>query len=120
MIGAGGMPSAHSATVCAMTIAVSRISGFNSPEFAICCIVAFVVMYDATGVRRAAGEQARRLNQILSHFKKQGIDIGLEEEDDPTENPDMKELKEFLGHTPVQVLAGALLGIIIAMLVPVR
>ena len=65
LVGAGGMPSAHSATVCGLMIAISRQSGFASPEFAIAFVLAAVVMYDAMGVRRAAGEQAKVLNKMI-------------------------------------------------------
>ncbi len=107
LVGAGGMPSAHSATVCSMMIAIAKTSGLSSPEFAIAFVLAFVVMYDAMGVRRAAGEQAKVLNRML---EKQV------EEDEKMQTP---ELKEFLGHTPLQVLGGSLLGILIAMIIPV-
>lgn len=107
LVGAGGMPSAHSATVCSMMIAIAKTSGLSSPEFAIAFVLAFVVMYDAMGVRRAAGEQAKVLNRML---EKQV------EEDEKMQTP---ELKEFLGHTPLQVLCGSLLGILIAMIIPV-
>ncbi len=107
LVGAGGMPSAHSATVCSLLVAISRTAGFSSVEFAISVVLAAVVMYDATGVRRAAGEQAKVLNKML---EKQPLD----ETDDLLQ----VELKEFLGHTPLQVLAGALLGILIAMIMP--
>lgn len=141
MVGAGGMPSAHSALVCALAIAVSRVCGVGSPEFAISLLFAIVVMYDATGVRRAAGEQAKRLNKLISNIRESGLleeqngssalNSGhpevpgvLEDEDDffgehPSDELGDKELKEFLGHTPLEVLAGALLGILIATLMPV-
>ena len=105
LVGAGGMPSAHSALVCSLTVAMARGIGFNSPEFAICFIVAGVVMYDAMGVRRAAGEQAKVLNKLVF-------------EDKDNENKPEKALKEFLGHTPLEVLGGALLGILVAALMP--
>lgn len=111
MFGAGGMPSAHSASVCAVTIAVARHEGFASPLFAIAFLLAGIVMYDAMGVRRAAGEHAKIINMIV---KKNKSDIR-------SYIPKHKEqLKEFLGHTPLEVLGGALLGILIAMLVPLR
>lgn len=113
MVGAGGMPSCHSACVCALALAVSRKLGFASPEFAIALILAVIVMYDAMGVRRAAGEHARVLNRMIEEDQKSDIDYFDDEDDDP------KELKEFLGHTPLEVLGGALLGIIIAMIIPV-
>ncbi|MBQ4153407.1 MAG: divergent PAP2 family protein [Oscillospiraceae bacterium] len=107
LVGAGGMPSAHSATVCSLVVAISREVGFHTPEFAIAVVLAAVVMYDAMGVRRAAGEQAKVLNKMLER------QYGDEEDSEFA-----VELKEFLGHTPLQVLAGALLGILIAMIMP--
>ncbi|MEG0229574.1 MAG: divergent PAP2 family protein [Oscillospiraceae bacterium] len=103
LVGAGGMPSAHSALVCSLTVAVSRLDGINSVSFAICFILAGVVMYDAMGVRRAAGEQAKAINEMRKNDNL---------------SPEEKELKEFLGHTPLEVLGGALLGILIALLIP--
>lgn len=112
LFGAGGMPSAHSASVCGMTIAISRSVGFNSPLFAIAFLLAAIVMYDAMGVRRAAGEHAKVINLIVQKSKEhKGNTIYL---------PKNKEqLKEFLGHTPLEVMGGAMLGILIAMLMPV-
>ena len=104
LVGAGGMPSSHSATVCGLAVAVGRTCGLASPMFAIAMIVAAVVMYDATGVRRAAGEQAKVLNRLI-----------LEQDWSQAQ----KNLKEFLGHTPLEVLAGAILGIALAFLVPI-
>lgn len=109
MFGAGGMPSAHSASVCSMTIAIAKISGFASPLFALSFLFAGIVMYDAMGVRRAAGEHAKIINMIVKKNKSNITNY----------IPRHKEnLKEFLGHTPLEVLGGALLGILIAMLVP--
>ncbi len=113
MTGDGGMPSCHSACVCALALAVSRKLGFASPEFGIAFIFAVIVMNDAMGVRRAAGEHAKLLNKMMEEDQKTDIDYFDDTADDP------KELKEFLGHTPLEVLCGALLGIIIAMVVPV-
>ncbi len=113
MVGAGGMPSAHSAFVCSITIAIAKKVGYSSPEFALALAFACVVMYDAMGVRRAAGEQAKVLNRI--------VDDWMNEEDDE-ENPlreNGKRLKEKVGHTPFEVLSGALLGILMAMIFPV-
>ncbi len=108
LCGAGGMPSAHSASVCGLTIAIARSVGFASPAFAISFLFAAVVMYDAMGVRRAAGEHARAINMIV---RKSNGGISY--------TPKKRgELKEFLGHTPLEVMAGALLGILIAMLIP--
>lgn len=124
ILGAGGMPSSHSATVCALTIAVSRVNGITSTEFALAMVLALVVMYDATGVRRAAGLQAReinRLRRIVNELDEEHLDdldekIAIESEKEPEET---KDLKEFLGHTPLEVLCGALLGILIAMAFPI-
>ena len=103
LVGMGGMPSCHSAMVCALTIAIARVEGINSTLFALGVMFATVVMYDAMGVRRAAGEQAKVLNKLV-----------LEDDDDKNEKP----LKEFLGHKPIEVLAGALLGILTAIVIP--
>lgn len=108
MVGAGGMPSCHSASVCALTIAVSRSEGFASPLFAIAFMFAAVVIYDAMGVRRAAGEHAKVINMMV----RRGINgVSYKPKDD-------RELKEQLGHTPFEVLGGALLGILIALVIP--
>lgn len=117
LFGAGGMPSSHSALVCSATIAVCRKCGFGSPEFAMMFIIAMVVMYDAMGVRRSAGLHARELNRINRIFAVKGIKLN---EDAPEQKPEKKkkELKEYLGHTPFEVLGGALLGILIAMAMP--
>ena len=127
ILGAGGMPSSHSATVCALAITTSRICGITSPEFALAMVLGLVVMYDACGVRRAAGMHAREINRLRKIVDKlddetverldEEIDIEIDaNEENETVN---KELKEFLGHTPFQVLCGALLGIIIGMAFPI-
>lgn len=101
ILSSGGMPSSHSSTVCACAASLAYLYGTSSPHFAISAVVAAIVMYDASNVRRAAGEQARLLNYIMEHWS------DLE--------PEVfgKKLKEMLGHTPLQVLMGALLGIVI-------
>ena len=104
LVGSGGMPSSHTSFVMALATSVGKISGWNSPIFAVSICFAFVVMYDAAGVRRAAGNQAKILNLIIE-------DIFLHK---PLQN---EKLKELLGHTPKEVFAGALLGIIIANLI---
>ncbi len=109
LVGSGGMPSSHSATVCALCTATSYQYGPGSFEFAVCMIFALVVMYDAMGVRRETGIQAGLLNDIVKTFSEMGHD-----EFDATE-----KLKEFVGHTPLQVLVGAILGILIAIIVEV-
>ncbi len=100
-VSAGGMPSSHSALVAALATAVGLRNGFASDIFAIALILAIVVMYDAAGVRRAASIQARILNQIIDELF-QGHPISEE------------RLRELLGHTPVQVFAGAAIGIFFA------
>lgn len=109
LVGAGGMPSCHSAAVCGLMMALARSEGMGSPSFAVAVLLAIVVMYDAMGVRRAAGEQAKALNRLA---KSKILD-----EEDPNILPG--DLKEYLGHTPIQVLAGALLGIMIAIFIPI-
>ncbi|MCH5212843.1 MAG: divergent PAP2 family protein [Oscillospiraceae bacterium] len=101
--GSGGMPSSHSSFTCSLATAVGFLVGFDSVAFAITAAFAFIVMYDATGVRRSAGHQAKILNRIIEKIGKEDI----------TETG--KKLKELLGHTPVQVFAGALLGIAISI-----
>jgi uncharacterized protein len=99
----GGMPSAHSSFVTSLATGVGQVKGWDSVEFAMSSIFALVVMYDAAGVRQAAGKQARILNQMIDE---------LFSED---HNFNEQRLKELLGHTPVQVIAGAVLGILIAI-----
>ena len=106
MIGSGGMPSSHSATVCALATATGVVYGGGSFEFAIAVILAIIVMHDAMGVRRETGIQAKVINEMLEVFTNMGKKMSPEE-----------KLKEFVGHTPLQVLAGAILGILIAVMV---
>ncbi|MCR4729218.1 MAG: divergent PAP2 family protein [Lachnospiraceae bacterium] len=107
LVGAGGMPSSHSATVCALTTSCAILYGFSSFEFAISAIVAFIAMYDAMGVRRQAGNQAQVLNKMIESFQNMSNDSLSDEE----------KLKELVGHTPLQVLVGAVLGILISIAV---
>ncbi|NBJ91216.1 divergent PAP2 family protein [Parablautia muri] len=106
MVGGGGMPSSHSATVCALATSVGIKYGGGSFEFAVTAMVAIIVMYDAMGVRRETGKQGRVLNEMMEVLMNMGKQISVEE-----------RLKEFVGHTPLQVLMGAILGIIIAAIV---
>ncbi len=106
MIGSGGMPSSHSATVCALATATGMVYGGGSFEFAIAVILAIIVMHDAMGVRRETGIQAKVINEMLEVFTNMGKKMSPEE-----------KLKEFVGHTPLQVLAGGILGILIAVMV---
>lgn len=103
-IGSGGMPSSHSSFVTALATAVGLENGFLGSEFAIATVLALVVMYDAAGVRRAAGQQAKILNKIVEEWEQ--ADFGHTD----------KRLKELLGHTPKEVFVGGLLGIVIALL----
>ncbi len=104
MVGTGGMPSAHSALVTALACGVGQTLGWASPLFAATLVFAIIVMYDAAGVRQAAGKQAKVLNQIIDELFK--------------EKPEISEdrLKELLGHTPFQVIAGSILGVMISYL----
>ncbi len=103
-IGSGGMPSSHSSTVMALSTAVGLTDGFLSTIYAVSLVLALIVMYDAAGVRRAAGQQAKILNKIVEEWGKASFS--------DTE----KKLKELLGHTPIEVLAGAALGVVIAVI----
>ena len=107
IMSSGGMPSSHSATVCALCLMVMRTHSLSSTYFAISVIFAFIVMYDAAGVRRAAGEQAKVLDKIVDDLAK-GKTEYME-----------KDLKELIGHTPFQVFVGALLGVLIGSVFPV-
>ena len=102
-VSSGGMPSSHSAFVCACAASMGYMYGWASPTFTVAAVVAIVVMYDASNVRRAAGEQAKILNYIMDHWTEM--------------KPALfgKELKEFLGHTPFQVLMGGLLGVVVGL-----
>ncbi len=104
MIGAGGMPSSHSAMVTALAVAVGRTEGAASVLFAMCAVLASIVMYDAAGVRRETGEQAKIINQMVENWIDDDTDFG-------------RELKELVGHTPLEVFAGAALGIAIGFIV---
>ena len=106
MVGSGGMPSSHSATVCGLATAVGIRYGGGSYEFAMAAILAIVVMHDAMGVRMETGRQGKVLNEMMEVFTNMGKQISAE-----------ARLKEFVGHTPLQVLMGAILGIIIAVIV---
>lgn len=105
LVGSGGMPSSHSATVCALTTAAALEYGVRSFEFAVSFVLSMVVMYDAIGVRRETGKQAKLLNSILMENPLKLNAEVLQE-----------KLKEYVGHTPLQVLAGAILGIGLALL----
>ena len=118
------MPSSHSAFVCALAMTTCRVCGVNSVEASLAISFAFIVMYDACGVRREAGQHAREINRLRKIVDKLDDEIveKLDEEVDIESedgNEELKDLKEFLGHTPIQVLCGALLGILIGFVFPV-
>ncbi len=106
MVGSGGMPSSHSSTVCALCVATYFQCGAASFEFAIAAIFAIVVMHDALGVRRETGKQAELLNDMMKTFEAMGRN----------EFDAYDTLKVFVGHTPLQVLMGAILGIVISFI----
>lgn len=103
ILGAGGMPSSHAAVVTSLATLIGKNEGVDTPLFALSVIFAFVVMYDAAGVRRAAGKQAKLLNKIVET-------PGLKMEEV------QEKLVEVLGHTPLQVIVGAILGITIGLI----
>lgn len=98
IMGAGGMPSSHSAVVAGITTLIGKYQGVDTPIFALSLTFAFIVMYDACGVRRAAGKQAELLNKLVETPGLSGVQVS-------------ERLVEVLGHTPVQVLVGALIGV---------
>lgn len=108
LVGSGGMPSSHSALVVSLVTGVVKMYGVSSSWFAVTFVLAVIVMYDAMGVRREAGKQAKVINMIIQ---------GLQQHDDEF---DFEErLKEMVGHTPLQVFFGALLGLFIGLAIPV-
>lgn len=107
MVGAGGMPSSHTALVIALTISTARYCGVDSPNFAVAVILAAIVMYDAMGVRRAAGEQAKIINRMVDDwFERAHFDENIQ--------PQVKQLKEMLGHTPIEVFGGLIVGVVVS------
>lgn len=101
-VGSGGMPSSHSSLVTSMTTAIGMTEGFGSSIFALAFGVSCIIMYDAAGVRYAVGTQAKILNQIISDIQEHKF----REE----------KLKELIGHTPIEVIAGGVLGVIVAII----
>nr|WP_297762987.1 divergent PAP2 family protein [uncultured Butyrivibrio sp.] len=106
LLGDGGMPSSHSATVMALVTSTAFYYSFSSFEFAVSAIMALIVMHDAMGVRRETGIQAKVINNMMDWFQEMNSDIPVEQ-----------KLKEFVGHTPLQVFFGAILGIVIGIVV---
>lgn len=103
IMGAGGMPSSHSAVVTTLSTMIGKEFGVQSPMFAMSLIFACIVMYDAAGVRRAAGKQAKLLNKIVETPGLTGVEVS-------------ERLVEVLGHTPMQVVVGALIGIVVGLI----
>jgi len=98
----GGMPSSHSSLAMALAVSIGLYEGFETPLFAMAAVLALVVMHDAQGIRRAAGQQAEAINFLFSKLEDQGIKLD-------------QKLKELLGHRPIEVMAGGLLGLIVAI-----
>jgi len=103
LVGAGGMPSSHSAVVATLTTLIGQEYGVESGIFAMSCVFSAIVMYDAAGVRRAAGKQATLLNKLVENATNSGIVVS-------------EKLVEVLGHTPLQVLVGAIIGVLVGLL----
>lgn len=103
ILGAGGMPSSHSAVIVSLATLVGKYEGVDTATFAVATIMALIVMYDACGVRRAAGKQAALLNKLVETPGLTGLQVS-------------EKLVEVLGHTPVQVLVGAGIGILVGIL----
>ena len=104
IMGAGGMPSSHTGVVTCLAAMVGKSQGFDTPIFAVSLIFSMIVMYDAAGVRRAAGKQASLLNKIVETPGLSGVQV-------------QEKLVEVLGHTPFQVVVGAIIGITVGLLV---
>ena len=103
ILGAGGMPSSHSAVVTSLATMIGKAQGINSEIFALSVIFACVVMYDAAGVRRAAGKQAKLLNKLVETPGLSNLQV-------------QEKLVEVLGHTPTQVFVGATIGIVVGLI----
>jgi len=103
-LSSGGMPSSHSAAICAATMSIGLIEGFHTSIFGLAFVISIVVMYDASGVRRAAGQHAVILNEIVDVMR---AEVELTED----------RLKEWIGHTPLEVFVGAWLGVITGIVV---
>lgn len=105
LFGDGGMPSSHSAVVCALATTCLLCFGFTSIQFAVTAVLAFLMMHDASGIRMESGKQAKAINDLHEHLQHL------------LKMPAKERLEEFLGHTRLQVVAGALTGVVVAILV---
>jgi acid phosphatase family membrane protein YuiD len=105
MISSGGMPSAHTATVCSLATSIAMTEGMGSTYFSIAVVLAIIVMYDAAGVRQSVGEHSAFLNRLIKELSFKTTRMEREE-----------DFREFIGHTPFQVLIGAVLGILFTWL----
>lgn len=103
ILSSGGFPSSHSATVSALGIGIGKYYGWDSPIFAVAAVFGMIVLYDATGVRRAAGKQAEVLNQLIERLYHGPVPV--------------QKLKELIGHTPFEVFGGVSVGLIIGLLI---
>lgn len=110
IIGSGGMPSAHSATICAASASTFKVCGAGSPEFALSVIMAIIVIYDALNVRYQSGLHAAELNKLRKEYRLYNKD----------ENNSGKDFKELLGHTPSEVVVGIALGALVGVFIPVK
>ena len=135
MHGAGGMPSSHTAMVISAALLIARVDGVQSTTFAFAALLAMIVIYDATGVRRAAGEQAKLLNRLTTFFsetEREELEASIDDSDEPTtalgrkmsriwygKPEEEKPLEELLGHTLPEVLAGAAVGVVVGLLLPI-
>lgn len=113
MVGAGGMPSSHTAMVLSALITTGRTEGIDSAVFGVAAVFSAIVIYDAMNVRHAAGLHAKELNTINRLFN-------FRIKEDTSQKVRIKDLNEFLGHTPLEVLGGAVVGIIVSLLLPVK
>ncbi len=102
--GTGGMPSTHASIITATTLAIGLFDGFNTPAFAIAVAITMIVVYDASGVRREAGYHAVIINRLIDEYIK-------------SPNIDQKKLKEMIGHTPLEVVAGVLTGLATSLVI---
>ena len=104
IIGAGGMPSSHSALVSTLTTMIGKYEGITTPIFAVSLVFSLIVMYDASGVRRAAGKQAKMLNKIVETPGLTNVEVG-------------EKLVEVLGHTPIEVIVGVIVGVLAGLFI---